>query len=101
MNFANTTKKERIDEPEASPLRVSERAKHERDSQQALESIGQRSNRSWEVANNIFTELFDVSPEEACSSSKADQLFRSVKKRPQNRVRSLSRLYSLINGESP
>jgi hypothetical protein len=101
MNFANTTKKERIDEPEASPLWVSERAKHERDSQQALESIGQRSNRSLEVANHIFSELFDVSPEESCSSSKADQLFRSVKERPQNSVRSLSRLYSLTNEDSP
>jgi hypothetical protein len=99
MNLANTTKKGRIDEPDASPLRVSERAKHERDSQQAFESIAQRSNRSWEAANHIFSVLFDVSPGEACSSSKADQLFRSIKERPQNRVRSLSRLYS--NEESP
>ena len=85
MNLADKTKQELINELEASRVRVSELEKHERDSRQALESFGQRANRFFpqsaqvegglvvvfdrklEFVNDIFAELFRVSPEEACS----------------------------------
>ena len=53
MNLADKTKKELIDELEASQVRISELEKHERDSRQALESFGQRANQSFpQLANS-------------------------------------------------
>ena len=85
MNLADKTKQELINELEASRVRISELEKHERDYRQALESFGHRANRFFpqsaqvqgglvvvfdrklEFVNDIFAELFRVSPEEACS----------------------------------
>ena len=87
MKSANKTKKELIDELEALQERVSELEKYERNSRQALGNFGQRMDRSFpqmahmdeaifvsfdrklEFVNDIFAELFSVSPEEACSSN--------------------------------
>jgi PAS domain-containing protein len=85
MNLAGKTKKELIGELEALQVRISELEKHERDYRQALESFGHRANRFFpqsaqvqgglvvvfdrklEFVNDIFAELFRVSPEEVCS----------------------------------
>ena len=84
MNLAGKTKKDLIDELEALRLRISELEKHERDYRKSLDSFGQSANRSFpslssrqeglvvvfdrklEFVNDIFAELFGVSPEEVC-----------------------------------
>lgn len=85
MNLADKTKKELIDELEASQVKISELEKHEKDSRQVQEGFGKRANKSFpqlahmhegmvvvfdrklEFVNDIFAELFSISPEEACS----------------------------------
>jgi hypothetical protein len=87
MNSANKTKKELIDELETLRERVSELARHERNSAQIPGNFGERTDRSspqmanmhealfvvfdrkFEFVNERFAELFGVSPEEACSSN--------------------------------
>lgn len=86
MKSPNKTKKELIDELEALRERVSELERHERNSRQTLGNIGERTKRSFaqmshmheaifvifdrklEFVNDRFSELFGLSPEEACSS---------------------------------
>ena len=86
MKTANKTKKELIGELKALQERVSELEMHERNSRQALGNYGERADRSFpqthmreaifvvfdrkfEFVNDGFSELFGVSPEEACSSN--------------------------------
>ena len=87
MKLTDKTKEELIDELEAARERVAVLEKHEKESRQALDSFEQTTNRSFpqlahmhegiavvfdrklEFVNDIFAELFGVSPEEACSSS--------------------------------
>jgi len=87
MKSAGKTKKELIDELEALRERVSEMERRERNSRQALENFGERTDRSFpqmahmqeamfvifdrklEFVNDRFAELFGVSPEEAYNSN--------------------------------
>ena len=85
MNVSDKTKKELIDELEAARIRVSELEKNEKYSRQTQEGFGHKANKAFpqpahmheglvivfnrklEFVNDIFAELFGVSPEEACS----------------------------------
>jgi hypothetical protein len=85
MKSANKTKQELIDELEALQERVSVLENCKRNSGQVLENFGQKRHQSFsqmahmyeaifvsfdrklEFINERFAELFDISPEEACS----------------------------------
>lgn len=85
MKSANKTKKELIAELKTLRVRVSELEGHERNSRQALGNFGEKTGRSYaqmaymheaifvifdrklEFVNDKFSELFGVSPEEACN----------------------------------
>lgn len=87
MNLADTTKKKRMGELTASQALILESGRYESNSRQALQSFAQSTNQSFhqlaqmseglvvvfdkklELINDIFAELFGVSPEEACSPS--------------------------------
>jgi len=87
MKSENKTKKELMDELEALRERVSELEIRERDSRHALGNDGERTDiffsqmshmheaifvlfdRKLEYVNDRFTELFGVSPEEACNAN--------------------------------
>jgi len=86
MKSANKTKKELTDELEALQERVSELERRERNSRQVLVNFGERTERFFaqmshmheaifvifdrklEFVNDRFSELFGLSPEEACNS---------------------------------
>jgi hypothetical protein len=86
MKSTNKTKKELIDELEALRERVSELERRERNSRQTLGNFGEKAERFFaqmshmheaifvifdrklEFVNDRFSELFGVSPGEACSS---------------------------------
>jgi len=86
MKSTNKTKKELFGEMEALRERLSEMEKNEKKSRQVLGNFGERTNRSffqtafmqeaifvifdrkYEFVNDRFSELFGVSPDDACSS---------------------------------
>jgi PAS domain-containing protein len=87
MKFVNKTKKELIDELGVMRERVCELESHERNSKRSLRNFERRTDQSFsqmthmndavfvlfdrklEFVNDVFVEIFGISPDDACSSN--------------------------------